>query len=154
MQPLLPFFSVWCKQYRRLLWYSKKRESLSHCVVHQMVLQAVNVYLIDGAARSWRHHLSQCFLRIVKYEGCLLCCVALTLLLRHGVSGGSDRGPGESAAGPRRGPGSHHHLLMMGRISNWRQHPDIIYSVYFTHDSQSGCWNVDFWMQKKFILFL
>lgn len=80
--------------------------------------------------------------------------VVLNLLLRHGVSGGSDRGPGESAAGPRRRPGGHHHLLMMERISNRRQHPDIMYSEYFTHNFQSRVWNVDFWIQKKFILFL
>lgn len=47
--------------------------------------------------------------------------VELNRLFRHGVSGGSNRGPGESAAGPRRRPGGHHHLLMMEMISDQRK---------------------------------
>lgn len=73
---------------------------------------------------TYHTFVTQC---CINDQGCLLCWL-LNQLLRHGISGGSNWGPGEGAVGPRRRQGGHHHLLMMEMISKQRQHHEMIYS--------------------------
>lgn len=140
--------------------YVEKIQKVTTSLVYKMIMHALNTYLMDGTPlMAPLGPASSCLLYFAKqnsggsalHKGCLLYVVLFNLQHRYGVSGGFDRGSGESATGSRGRPRGDHHLLithcLLLKVSQKAVSTpsnSIQYIVLFTCHSQSGCFVVKY----------